>query len=408
MNFSHRTLGVLTLSSLICGASSAFAQDWPQWRGPNRDGKAVGFAAPTAWPSELKKQWTTVVGEGDATPALVEGKLYVFARAEGEEVALCLDATTGKEIWRDHYAAQVADGASGRDHPGPRSSPAVGEGKFVTFGVRGTLTCYEASSGKVVWRKETGAWPQFFTACSPLIADGKCVMNVGRPGGGMIVAFDLVTGNESWKWTGDGPSYGSPLLATVAGTRCFVALTDSRLVGLKATDGSLLWEAPFAGQGNSFNRTTPIISGDTIFLSGPGKGIQAVKVEKQGEKYAVNTLWTNLENSVMWSNPVLRNGLIFGYSQRGSYFCLDAATGKTAWAGPAGGGQGFGSVVDAGPVVFGLAKTGQLTAFQPSEKGYEQLASYKVTETPIYAHPVIAGKRVFVKDRTSVSLAIIE
>ena len=107
MNYSPRLISLWVLSFSV--GTSALAQDWPQWRGPNRDGKAVGFTAPQAWPKELKKLWTTPVGDGDATPALVGGKLYLFARAEGQEVVLCLDATTGKEIWRDHYATLGAD-----------------------------------------------------------------------------------------------------------------------------------------------------------------------------------------------------------------------------------------------------------------------------------------------------------
>ena len=118
-------------------ASGVMAQDWPQWRGANRDGKAGGFTAPKSWPKELAKKWNIPVGRADATPALVGDKLYVFARQDTNEVTLCLEAATGKELWRDSYPAGAATGPAS-EHPGPRSSPTVADGKVVTLGVRGT------------------------------------------------------------------------------------------------------------------------------------------------------------------------------------------------------------------------------------------------------------------------------
>ena len=146
-------------------APGALAQDWPQWRGANRDGKAAGFTAPATWPKELTQKWKITVGKGDASPALVGDKLYVFARQEGDEITLCLDAKTGKELWRDKYACQPSNEPMGR-HPGPRSSPAVAAGKVVCYGARGTLSCFDAATGKLVWRKDdfSGAWPRFFTS----------------------------------------------------------------------------------------------------------------------------------------------------------------------------------------------------------------------------------------------------
>ena len=128
-----------------------FTQDWPQWRGPNRDGKVKGFTALQKWPKELTQRWRTTVGLGDSTPALVGDKFYVFARQGEEEVTLCLNASNGREIWKDKYKAQAVTGPPSR-HPGPRSSPAVAGGKVVTLGVGGVLSCLDAVTGKVVWR----------------------------------------------------------------------------------------------------------------------------------------------------------------------------------------------------------------------------------------------------------------
>src|SRR5689334_17850625 len=125
-------------------ASSGLAQDWPQWRGPARDGKALAFSAPKSWPKELTRQWKVTVGDGVATPALVGDRLYVFARMEGAETTRCLDATTGKELWKDNYDALPASG-SASSFSGPRASPTVAEGKVIVLGIRGVLSCLDAA-----------------------------------------------------------------------------------------------------------------------------------------------------------------------------------------------------------------------------------------------------------------------
>ena len=130
----NRSRVVMAGCVLLIVAGGVLAQDWPQWRGPGRDGKVSGFTAPQKWPQELAQKWKITVGTGCATPALVGDRLYVFARQGDDEVTLCLNAGTGKEIWRNQYAAQAVTGAASR-HPGPRSSPAVADGKVVTLGV---------------------------------------------------------------------------------------------------------------------------------------------------------------------------------------------------------------------------------------------------------------------------------
>ena len=153
---------------MYLGCTCALAQDWPQWRGANRDAKAA-FNAPATWPKELTQKWTVKVGRGDSTPSLVGDKLYVFTREGGDEVIRCLDAASGKEIWQDKYPAPSVTGAAS-GHPGPRSSPAVSDGKVVTLGVSGIVSCYDAATGKKLWRKEEiKGQPRFFTSSSPII-----------------------------------------------------------------------------------------------------------------------------------------------------------------------------------------------------------------------------------------------
>jgi outer membrane protein assembly factor BamB len=393
---------------LAISASCALAQDWPQWRGANRDAKATGFTAPKTWPKELTQKWKVTVGLGDATPALVGNKLYVFARQDADEVIRCLDTANGKELWQEKYAAQAASGPAAQ-HSGPRSSPAVADGKVVTIGVGGVLSCVDAVMGKLLWRKDdfSGAWPKFFTASSPIVTGGLCIAQLGGESNGGIVAYDLATGDQKWKWTGDGTAYASPSLLTVEGTKMLVTLTAKKIVGLGVADGKLLWEAPFPVQGMSYNAATPIVEGQTVIYAGAGRGTKAVKIEKTADGFAAKELWSNPDNAVQFNTPVLKGGQIYGLSQKSVIFCLDAKDGKTLWTTELGG-RGFGSIVDAGSVLLALTPKGELAVFEPSDKEYKKLASYKVADTETYAYPVAAGKGLFVKEKDSLTLWNVE
>ncbi len=406
MKNANRTMVVISSCVLLMSAGAGLAQDWPQWRGANRNAAAPDFKAPANWPQELAQQWKVEVGQGDATPALVGNKLYVFARQDGKEVTLCLNAETGQQLWSEGYDAQGATGPAARQHSGPRSSPAVAEGKVVTFGVRGTLSCLEAATGKKLWRKDDFAdkWPRFFTASSPIIVNGLCIAQVGAGNQGGIIAYDLASGNHEWEWTEDGPGYASPVLLTVNGTAMVVTLTEKKIVGLGVADGKLLWDADFTPQGRAYNAATPIVEGQTIIYTGAGRGTKAVKIVKEGDAFTAKELWSNPQESVQFNTPVLHDGRLYGLSQNNDIFCIDAQDGKSAWTYSLGGRGGFGSIVSAGSVLMALTPQAELLVFQPSDKEYKELAKYKVADSETYAYPVPSGNRIYVKDQNSVIL----
>jgi outer membrane protein assembly factor BamB len=393
----------------LLATALSMAQDWPQWRGPGRDGKVTGFAAPSTWPAQFTQKWKVSVGTGaDSTPALVGDKLYVLARQGAEEVILSLDAATGKELWRDKYPVPAVAGPSARDHSGPRSSPAVANGKVVTIGVTGIVSCLDAATGKLLWRKDdyAGGYPVYYSGTSPLLIDGMAIVQVGAPANGGIVAYDLNSGEPKWKWTGDGPGYGSPIVATFAGTRQIVTLTDKNIVGV-TLDGKLLWQVSYPVQGMGYNAATPVIDGQKFYMSGQRRGTKAFQVEKQGDAFTAKELWSNAQLGTQFNTPVLKNGFLYGLSDNGMYFCINAATGETAWTDTERR-RNFCSIVDAGSVLIGLTQDGTMTVFQPNEKAFTQVAAIKVVETQSYAHPILAGKRIFVRDPDSLILWIIE
>ena len=406
MKSTELSKAVIVGCIILIGAGSVFAQDWPQWRGGNRDGIVSGFDAPGQWPAGLTQKWRVTVGFGDATPALVGGKLYVSARQGDEEVTLCLNAANGEEIWTDKYTAQAVTGAA-RRHPGPRSSPAVADGKVVTIGVGGVVSCLDAATGSLAWRKDPfpKLVPRFFASFSPIIVDGLAIAHCGGKDNGAIIAFDLADGNEKWRWAGEGPDYGSSVLLTVAGTKQIVSPTEKSVVGISVADGKLLWQFASAPPSRAYNAATPIVKGQTVIYAAKGRGTKALKIEKQGDGFVVKELWSNPDLGTQYNTPVLQDGLIFGLSDSNKLFCINAQTGNTAWADATTRGKsGFGAIVGTGSCLIALTNDSNLIVFKPDGKVYSEIKSYKVAETVTNAHPVIAGGRIFIKDQETLTL----
>jgi len=417
---NRRQFAILLAFAVTSAACSTHAQDWPQYLGPNRNARVASFKVPKAWPKRFKQEWKVDVGDGVGTPALVGNRLYTFTREDPYEVVRCLDATSGKQLWEEKHEALAPTGGAS-NYPGPRSSPAMADGKVVTYGVRGTLSCLDAASGKVLWRKEGkgGAWPRFFTSSSPIILNGLCVAQLGNDKEGSISAFDLTTGDEKWIWKGDGAAYASPALMELGGSKLIIAQTTARMVALDSATGELAWETSFATTGRDTNSATPIIDGSTIIYAGASRGVIAVKLTKNGGKITGTELWSNRDNSVRFSSPMLSQGLVLGLNQDNELFCIDATTGKTAWATPIapGGSQeapvggrrrrgpsGFGSVLEAGSVVMALTQSSDLIVFEPDAKSFVELARIKVADAPTLAYPIISGDRMFIKDQNSIAL----
>jgi outer membrane protein assembly factor BamB len=421
-----KRLGLLGIVGMLLLAGRAPAQDWPQWRGPHRDSQVTGFTAPTMWPKELHKKWEVKVGEGVSSPVLVGNKLYVFGRPEGntgDEVTFCLDAMSGKQIWEYKAPAPDVKGAATRFHvAGTRSTPAVGEGKVCTLGVGGLVTCLDAATGKKLWSKDTNAKPNFYTSSSPLIADGMCIVYVGA-----LTAFDLATGETKWQWKGGETPYGSPVLMTVDGVKQVVTPTMNSLVGVSLSDGKLLWDVKLPGFGYTISYGTPIIDGQTVIYAAPGKGggmgkgkgkggppkggpgkggggsMIAYKIDKAGDKFTATEVWKVNEAPYMYNTPVLKDGLLFGLSSGKTFFCMDARTGKVLWTDTTNRGE-TGGILNAGSVLLALTGTSEVVAFEPSSKGYMEVAKYQVSSTPGLAYPIVAGDRIYVKGSDSLSL----
>ncbi len=403
-----KTSGVLIYVVGIVLGGSLRAQDWPQWRGPNRDGVAP-FNEPRAWPEKLTTKWKVTIGEGYASPLYASGRILEFARQGDDEVAMAIDPANGKILWRQSYPAPYEPVSSAARHgKGPKSTPLYYDGKLYTFGISGILSSYDAATGKVEWRKDyskdfKGTWPMFGTSMSPVAADGLIVALIGTNDDGAVVAYDAKSGAQKWIWKGDGPAYGSPVIVAIDGVKQVVTLTQKYAVGLSLASGDLLWKIDFPGR-SGMNIPTPLPFGQRLILAGD-PGTMLLQVNKQNSSWTTEKAWQITELTMRFSSPVQKGNLVFGFSNRtsGIFFCVDADSGKTLWTSPPR--QGDNAVVlISGDLLFLLKDNAELIVARATGSGFEPLHQYEVADSSTYANPLMLAKGIVIKDNTALSL----
>jgi outer membrane protein assembly factor BamB len=414
MKTTARTRVLFCCLSLVCLVQSARAQDWSQWRGPNRDGVVRDFAAPTVWPEKLKLVWKTEVGSGYSSPVVSKDRAWIHTRKGEEETVSCLDLKTGKIVWSKNYPVAFAKNQYATQMgKGPHSTPVLYDGKLFTLGVTAILSCFDAATGDLKWRKDLGPTDQskLFcgTAFSPVVDQGNLIVYAGDDiKGGVMLALDPATGRERWKWTGEGPGYASPIVVELEGARQIVTMTDKSVIGVEAKTGKLLWRLAWPDEWNE-NIVTPTLYKNLLILSGVRKGTVAVQVTKNGAEWTTKEVWRNPEIAMYMNSPALEGDHLFGMSskRKGQYFCLEAATGKVLWATEGRGGFNA-SILNTKDALLILNSDANLIVAKKSAKGFEQVAKYSVADSATHAHPVIVGKRILVKDDAAMALWSLE
>jgi outer membrane protein assembly factor BamB len=403
----RKNLGVLVCAVGLIAGCSLWAQDWPQWRGPNRDGE-TRFSEPKAWPEKLTTTWKVAVGEGYASPIFAGGRILQFARQGDNEVAMSVDPESGKILWRQSYPAPYEPVQSAARHgKGPKSTPLYYDGKLYTFGISGILSSFDAATGKVEWRKEytkdfKGTWPQFGTSMSPVSGDGLIVALIGTNDDGAVAAYQAKSGAQKWIWKGDGPAYASPVIVEMGGVKQVVTLTQKYAVGLSLASGDLLWRIDFPGR-SGMNIPTPLRFGQRLILAGD-PGTMLVQVNQHDNSWTAEKAWQISELTMRFSSPVQKGNLIFGFSNRNSgiFFCVDAEKGKTLWTSDPR--QGDNAVVlISGDLLFLLKDSAELIVARASGNGFEPLHRYQVADSATYANPLMLAKGIVIKDNTTLS-----
>lgn len=401
---------VLVWLSLVSWSPLQPSQDWSQWRGPNRDGFVRSFTPPSAWPDRPRMVWKVPAGIGHSSPVVATGRVFLFSRIGEQEAMTAYDAATGRQIWRQAYDAPYQMNPAATSHgKGPKSTPVVQGGRIFALGIGGVLSAYDATSGKVLWRHDfkkdfKTTSPDFGTSMSPIVDGDRVIAHVGGAGAGAILAFDAADGTRKWTWTGDGPAYASPVIATFGGTRQLITQTQSHLVGLSPADGRELWRAPFTTVYDQ-NIVTPVVAGGLLVHAGLSNPTVAVRVVEEGGSWQLQEVWRNADIPMYMSSPVAHGGVLYGFTSRnrGQFFGVEVSSGKTLWTSPPRQGENA-AVTVAGDVLIATTTEGEIAVIRQGRDEYRRVREYTVADSPIWAHPAFSAQGILVKDAETLSL----
>ncbi len=399
---------------LLCIGPFARADDWPQWRGPARDGVAGVSGLPKDWPAAAPSPaWTADVGEGYSGPVISKGRVFVMGREAGSmETCLCFDAATGKRLWRQAYSVSYTP-VDPRAGTGPKSTPTVDKDRVYMLGIGGMFTCLGVETGKVLWqhdftkdywgieKDEAGAdkwFPVCGVAASAIVDGQQVIVPIGGKKGGTFAAFDRNTGIMLWHALADRSSYGSPIIASLSGARQLVAFTGSRMVGINLATHELIWEYPFPALFEQ-TITTPIIWKDIVVISGELRPTIALRITESGSKIRTETVWRNPDLKAYLASPVIfKNHLVGVDSMAKRIVCVDLQTGQTAWTSPRIG--GYVSLVVAGDRLLAQQITGELIIIRADPSKYDEIGRWKLSSAgEVWSYLAVSGSKLFVKDK---------
>lgn len=397
---STRALAAL---ALIAATAVGWGQDWPQFRGPNRDGVVLGRESlPEFPPAGPPMVWDRTVGSGFSAPAVAGERLLLFHRQGADEVVEALRAADGRSLWKFSYETSYKDDFGFEN--GPRATPVIAAGRVITFGAGGVLHCLDLETGTKQWSIDThamfGVRKGFFGAAStPLVLDGRVIANIGGPDGAGIVAFDVESGATVWAATDHDASYSSPVTARIDGALLAIFFTREGLVALAPETGRVVYQRRWRSRSNaSVNAAAPIVLGDVVFLSASyGTGALAIRL-REGE---MEVLWSGedvIDNH--YSSCVRSGSTLFGFHGRQEYGqtfrAADLVTGDMLWSSER---MPAGSVIRVGDRLLLLLESGELLLASASREKFDVLSRAQILGRETRAFPAIANGLLFARDK---------
>ncbi|HEX8910765.1 MAG TPA: PQQ-binding-like beta-propeller repeat protein [Humisphaera sp.] len=402
-------------------ASAAAAADWPQWRGPNRDGHAAaGAKLPASFPAKPAVAWKADIGFGLDSPVVAGGKVFLLndqknddgngqARG-GREVVRAFDAATGKPLWQADLDEAFKD-SQAEGKAGPRCTAVVDGDLLFAQSARGTLKCLSATDGKEVWTtnytKDFGATfigekgqavgsTRHGNTGAPVVDGEHLIAGVGGKDAG-YVCFEKKTGKVVWKAAiADVPAYSAPVVATLAGRKQVVAFTTTGVIGIDRAEGKELWRVPVK-TALGRHAVTPVVAGDVVVVGSFNAGLLGVKVTAAGDAVKAEQAWATKETMPNFSSPVLVNGKLYGVGQALKVFCADPATGKIEWTNQSNLGKEHAGLIAVGDAVLALGDNGDLVAFAADAGGYKELGRATVAGKN-WCVPAYVDGRLYLRD----------
>jgi len=379
-------------AAILAATCVARASDWPQWRGPNRDGISAEAGWSSQWPADGPKPlWHANVGTGCSSVSVVGDRVFTMGNQSDADTVWCCDAKTGLPVWKHTYANPLDP----RNYEGgPGATPTVDGNLVFTLSRTGQLFCLDARTGKPVWSKHLvndfgGKVPKWGYSGSPLVAGDLVLLETGA-NGGSTVALDKKTGATVWK-SGDEPAgYGTIMPFTFGGKACVASFDGTGLTVRDTKTGKELATYPWKTS-YEVNAATPIVSGDKIFISsGYNKGCALLRFDGSSLK----PLWENREMRNHFNSSVLWKDHLYGFDDS-TLACLDLADGSVKWTQV---GLGKGSLILAGDKLVIQSESGDLVIAPAAPESFQEIARAKVLKDRCWVVPVLANGRIYCKN----------
>jgi outer membrane protein assembly factor BamB len=400
-NIRIRTIASVA-TILVCLSFEVAGQtggNWPQWRGPNRDGISKETGLLKQWPAEGPPLvWKAQgAGSGYSSMAVANGRLFTMGLRGDREYVIAFDVATGKEVWATAHGTAYRDSRG----DGPRGTPTVDGNNVYSLGGNGDLSCLDAKTGRIVWgfnmlTKFGGENIGWGISESPLVIGEKLLVNAGGPGAS-IVALNKKDGALIWKSQSDKAGYSSGMPVQLGNTTQVVFFTDRRAVGLDLKDGKLMWEYSRAANGTA-NVATPVVRGNRVFISsdyGTGAGLVDIKADgKADEVYFTKDMKNHHSSSILIGDH------LYGFSS-GILTAMRFDTGEVAWRDRS---VGKGSIVYADGNLYALSENGVVGLIEATPSGYHEKGRFRLTQgsLPTWTHPIIAGGRLYLRDQDTI------
>jgi len=416
--FARVTFNVFFLLVPWCLGGSFFffnasAADWPQWRGPLRDGHVPpGVAVPTKLSDDPKIVWRKPIEDGWASPVVADRKVFYLDNQDGRETVHAIGESDAKELWRADLDKSFHDGQT---PAGPRCTPLVDGDRVYVQSCRGELKCLKTTDGSALWSVNytkdfsakfigevgtaQGAGRHGY-AGAPLIDGDRLYASVGGTNGEGVVCFDKKTGRVIWKSQNDLAAYAAPIAAKVNDVKQLVDFVADGAIGLDLNDGKFLWRVPIKTS-SARHVTTPVVDGDMVSVSSHEVGLIGIKVSQENGNWQAKRAWVNKSAAINFSSPVLVDGFLYGLGLQKNLECVELKTGRQMWSQTGyintAGGVAHAAFIVMGKNILALTDGGQLVLFAVDPKAFKEIGKAQVCGKT-WCNPAYADGKLFLRD----------
>ena len=393
---------LVVLLSMPAVVSNRGLDDWPQWRGPKRDGVSAERGLLKDWPAGGPKlAWkASGAGEGYSSFATANGRLYTLGARGGTEYVIAYDAASGKKLWEAAHGQRFSNDRG----DGPRATPTIEGNLLYAFGASGDLSALDAATGKIQWRVNVlkqfgGSNITWGLSESPLVLSDRILINAGAPGAS-IVALKKTDGSLIWKSQRDEAGYSSAVLQEIGGVRQAIYFTGQRALGIDVDTGKLLWSYNKVAN-NTANIATPIVRDNRVFLSsGYGTGAALLEMSPAPAGISAKEVYFSREMRNHHASSVLIGDYLYGFSDA-ILTAMQFDTGKVVWRDRS---VGKGSVVFADDRLYLFSENGVMGLAEANPAGYREHGRFELRtgNLPTWSHPVVSGGKLFIRDQDTV------